>query len=313
MEISNTLKPPTKPNSVFAKLLILMIFCLGGMFVAQFLGVIIGQIFGIDMTTGQLLYENPEARVPLLLAQMAYSSCLFILAPYVFLKYIDPNLLTGRIIGEAKFPWVLVPLSAVILFTYFPVSGFLVEFNKGITLPESMASFEQSLQSLEETFKKLTEFIVAFDSPAQFFLGLIVIALVPAIGEEYLFRGVLQTYFGKLFKNHHVAIWFTGFFFSAFHLQFYGLLPRMALGVLFGYLFFWSGRLVFPMIAHFLNNGVTLLLVYLHQVGTIKADIENSESFTLFPALISLVFVITLMVFFKQKASQHNYANFPED
>lgn len=291
-----------RQRSPFVLMLFLMMFCIGGLFIGQFAGYVIGLTFGIDMTQIGGMYNDPANRVPLLLSQFAYSFCLFILAPYVFLSYFDKELLQEKIIGKKQIPLVLIGLTTLILFAYFPFSGYLVSLNKSVTFPESLAGFEQVLQELEGKFEKLTSFIVNFDSFGEFMLGLVVIALIPAIGEEYLFRGVMQTYFGKIFHNKHAAIWITAFVFAAFHFQFYGLLPRMVLGALFGYLFVWSGRLIFAMIAHFINNGVTLLGVYLYRSGQIEMNIESSESFPLFPAMASLILVILLMVLFKKKA-----------
>jgi membrane protease YdiL (CAAX protease family) len=88
-----------------------------------------------------------------------------------------------------------------------------------------------------------------------------VIALIPAIGEELLFRGVIQ---GSIFKNTniHVAVLLTSIIFSAFHLQFYGFLPRMVLGILLGYSLAWSGSLWLPVLIHFINNGAAVVFAW---------------------------------------------------
>ncbi|MGB0522557.1 MAG: lysostaphin resistance A-like protein [Flammeovirgaceae bacterium] len=284
-------------------MLFLMMFCIGGLLIGQFVMYIIGQAFGIDLTQMGTLYDDPANRVPLLLSQLGYSVLLFIVAPYIFLRYFDADLLTGKVVGNHGVPLNLVLLSAFILFAFFPASGYFVGLNKGMALPESMAGFEQTLQNLEATAAELTNFIVSFDSTGEFLLGLLVIAVIPAIGEEFLFRGILQTYFGRMFKNVHLAIWVTAFIFSAFHLQFYGLLPRMLLGALFGYLFAYSGRLIYAMIAHFINNGFTLLLVYLYQKGTISTNIEETEALPFYVAAISMAVVIVLLIRFKKDAT----------
>ncbi len=108
--------------------------------------------------------------------------------------------------------------------------------------------------------------------------GLLVIALIPAIGEELVFRGLIQPKVHKLFGNIHAAVWITGFLFSFIHFQFYGLVPRMLLGVLFGYLYAWSGNLWYPVLGHFINNGFTLVMFYLHQQKTVNIDIDDTAS-----------------------------------
>jgi membrane protease YdiL (CAAX protease family) len=93
-------------------------------------------------------------------------------------------------------------------------------------------------------------------------INLFIIAILPAVGEEFFFRGVLQKILIKLFKSGHVAIWVTAFIFSAMHFQFFGFVPRFILGLIFGYLFFWSGTLWLPVISHFINNAVPVIMAY---------------------------------------------------
>ena len=81
----------------------------------------------------------------------------------------------------------------------------------------------------------------------------------------------------RITKNIHVAIWVGAFLFSLFHLQFYGLVPRMLLGVMFGYLYYFSGNIIYPMIAHFVNNGFTLIMLYFYQQGIVDFNIENTD------------------------------------
>ena len=73
-------------------------------------------------------------------------------------------------------------------------------------------------------------------------------------------------------KNIHVAVWVSAFVFSAIHMQFYGFIPRMLLGGLYGYLLFWSGSLWLPVIAHFVNNGLAVLVYYMRFNGTEMPD-----------------------------------------
>ncbi len=123
-------------------------------------------------------------------------------------------------------------------------------------------------------------------SPSALFLA--PIALIPAIGEELVFRGLIQPKIYKMSRNVHVAVWLTGFIFSFIHLQFYGLIPRMLLGVLFGYLYAWSGNLWYSILGHFINNGFTLIMYYLHQRQSVTINIEDTASV---PWGISLAFM----------------------
>ena len=98
----------------------------------------------------------------------------------------------------------------------------------------------------------------------------------------------------------HVAIWVSAFLFSAIHLQFFGFVPRLLLGVLFGYIYYWSGNLLYPVLAHFINNGFTLVMLYLYQIGITEMDIENTESVPVMVVLVSVILTFGLLAFFRR-------------
>ena len=118
------------------------------------------------------------------------------------------------------------------------------------------------------------------------------IGVLPAIGEEVLFRGVLQRKLTEHWVNPHLAIWVAAALFSAIHVQFYGFLPRLLLGALFGYLYYWSGSLLIAIFAHFVNNGVMVLMLYLYQRKLVDYNIEDNESVPWTAALVSLVVTV---------------------
>ena len=154
----------------------------------------------------------------------------------------------------------------------------IIEWNESMSLPENLHSIEELLTELENSAKVLTEYLTTYDNFWQFLFGFVVIAVIPAIGEEYTFRGLMQNFMKETFKNAHLAIWITGFVFSFIHFQFYGFLPRMLLGVLFGYLYHWSGTLWVPILAHFLNNGITVVMVHLYNIQALQYNIEDAET-----------------------------------
>ena len=174
------------------------------------------------------------------------------------------------------------------------VNSVVIQWNSNITFPEWMSSFEQFAKNMESQLKEMMEYLTEMNSFGYFLLSLFVIAIVPAIGEELVFRGMLQNLFRLTFKNPHVAIWVTGFIFGAIHMQFYGMVPRMLLGVLFGYLYWWSGNLLVPMIAHFLNNGLSIILLYIHQIGLSNIDVESDDAF---PAAYIFIFSVLTIYF----------------
>ncbi len=194
----------------------------------------------------------------------------------------------------------LMGLTGLIVISFMFVNAFFIEWNIDMKLPEALSGLEDQMLKLEESAKKLTEQLTQFDNIGQFILALTVIAIIPAIGEELLFRGILQNLLVNVSRNIHLSIWISAFLFSAIHFQFFGFIPRMLLGALFGYLYYWSGNLLYPMVAHFINNGFTLLMIYLYRSDITNFDIENTESVPITTVLIFGVITTALLYYFKK-------------
>ena len=141
--------------------------------------------------------------------------------------------------------------------------------------------------------------------PIDLLVAMLVIAVLPAIGEELVFRGLIQNELYRGTKNIHVAIWVAAILFSAIHFQFFGFVPRLLLGALFGYLYYWSRNLWIPILAHFVNNGLSVLVMYFYQRGSFEYDLENPESVPLNAVIISGVVTIGLLYYLYQYFQAH--------
>ncbi|BBE17832.1 abortive infection protein [Aquipluma nitroreducens] len=166
-------------------------------------------------------------------------------------------------------------LAAISLLMVIPVINFLGAINSQMSLPESLSGLEGWMKTMEDAAKILTEKFLKVDSFGGLLFNVFMIAILPALGEELMFRGVIQRIFSSWTKNYHWGIWITAFLFSAMHMQFYGFLPRMALGAMFGYLLVWTGTMWVPILAHFVNNLMGVLGYFLIDKGTISNDIEE--------------------------------------
>jgi membrane protease YdiL (CAAX protease family) len=169
-------------------------------------------------------------------------------------------------------------------------------------LPGIFSGVEDWMKNMEENAMELTELFLDTKSIGGFLFNIFMIAVLPAIGEELMFRGVLQKQFSDWFRNNHMAIWFTAFLFSAMHMQFYGFLPRFFLGVIFGYLFFWSGSIWLPIIAHFINNTIAVTVYFLINNGKINESVEEigttgHGSLIYLPISIILIAVILFQIY----------------
>ena len=161
--------------------------------------------------------------------------------------------------------WLNYLLAVGIMLCAVPGINLLADLNSRIELPESLGFIEQILKQQEEAAAALTERFLQADNIGVLLINIGLMALLPALAEEVSFRGTLQQILaqGKLKGQIHIAIWATAFIFSAIHMQFYGFIPRMLMGAMFGYIFVWTGTLWVPILMHFTNNGLAVLAYYL--------------------------------------------------
>lgn len=187
-------------------------------------------------------------------------------------------------------------LVLVSMFLMSPAITLTTLINRQMVLPSFLAPVERWMQAQEALAEQLTNTLLAGDGLLTFLSNLFVIALMAGITEEFLFRGALQRIIGQWTSNHHIVIWSAAILFSAFHLQFYGFLPRMLLGAYFGYLLYWGRNIWIPVFAHFANNAFAVIGMsdaHLKENEFITGDISNEN---LLP--YSALAVVTLLLFF---------------
>src|SRR5690606_10395716 len=196
-------------------------------------------------------------------------------------------------------------------------SGPLMELtsliNKEMQLPEALRGVEEWMKAQEEQMAVLTEKLLYTTSIGGLLFNVFMIAVIPAIGEELLFRGCLQPIFWRWTKNPHAAIWITAIFFSVIviHIKFDRLYPLMMMGAAFGYMLHWGKSIWFPIIAHFINNAVAVIYTFvMMKQGKSYQEIANQplENWAFY--VVSVVVVTTLFLRFyklsKDKQSDLN-------
>jgi len=190
-------------------------------------------------------------------------------------------------------PFSMFLLVLLIMIIAIPIINYLGLINSKLNLPAGLSGLEQKLKALEESAEKLTLSLLNVNTFQAYLLNILIIAALPAIGEELIFRGVILNLFKEWFKNIHVAVFVSAFIFSFIHFQFYGFLPRLMLGVLFGYLLVWSGSIWLPIMAHFINNAFAVSFYYF---GNTKDAIQKVESFgTDRSTILYLVFSVFIL------------------
>lgn len=189
-------------------------------------------------------------------------------------------------------------MTALIVTLASPLVYWFLEVNQNLSLPDFLRPLESYFKEMEERNEELMKMLLHMDSISSFALNFFMIAMVPAFVEELLFRGTLQRLLQGLYKGPHLAIFLTGAFFSFIHFQFYGFLPRMVLGVLFGYLFYWSGNLWVPILAHFIHNGTQVVMLYLYKTNVVELDIEQIETVPPMLVMVSTVVLFATLYLF---------------
>lgn len=221
-------------------------------------------IFGTDFSTLLSLPgagSGTEAVPALKYIQVSQQVALFVL-PVIIISFLMQNG-SGSFLRMNKLP-ELFPVIMVILFTLMimPVTSYTGILNSKMDLPAWLSGVEGWMKEKEEIAGDLTNLMIHSSGSGDLIINIFVLSVIPAVSEEMFFRGVLQQLLSRLFRSGHAGIWIGAVLFSTIHLQFYGFLPRLLLGLSFGYLFFWTGNLWLSVVAHLINNVVPILFSY---------------------------------------------------
>jgi uncharacterized protein len=186
---------------------------------------------------------------------------------------------------------ILVVLMTICL---FPVTGFAGEINSALHFPSWLSGVGKWVTEKEMNADDLIGSMIDSHTFGILLLNIATLAILPAISEEFIFRGVFQRIFARLFRSGHVAIWVTAVIFSAIHLQFFGFLPRLILGLAFGYLYNLSGTLWLPVTAHFINNAIPVILSYSRGMDALNAtpDIPFWKQAVSMPVPMAIILII---------------------
>lgn len=200
---------------------------------------------------------------------------------------------------DSKPSWQEALAAVVVMLLAIPGINLLSAWNQQMVLPEWMSGIEQWMRMQEDAAAQLTEQFLRVDTVGGLLVNIGLMALLPAVGEELTFRGVVQ---GMFTRNKHVAIWATAAIFSFVHMQFYGFLPRMLLGAMFGYMLWWTGSLWVPMLMHFVNNCAAVVVAfwaynYLEEGSAEMLDTIGTED-TILLGVFSICIVLIMMVMY---------------
>lgn len=250
-----------------------------------------------DLTQLMSDYNDPDNMKFLKFLQTLQGIGLFIIPAfiigYVFhsntLVYLEFNPVKRRLIG----------LTLFIFLAAIPLINSVAVFNQNMQFPEWLSGLERWMQQKEAGALELTKAFLKMDTFGSLLFNIFMIGILPAVGEELIFRGVLQRIFAEWTKNIHWGIAIAAILFSAMHLQFYGFLPRMLLGIILGYLFYWSGSIWIPIAGHFVNNTIAVIAYYYYG-DKMVGEIENfgASEGTLIYLIVGILLVAPLLFLF---------------
>ncbi len=207
----------------------------------------------------QLMASDPTSPEMIRINLCIQDVFLFILTPILaqYFLFREPAVQTFRL-NKAPVSIFLTGMAAIVLLT--PVIDWLAEWNKGLQLPASLEALQLKMEEYERSAELLLNTILHDDRLAILGVNIFIIAVLASVGEELLFRGLIQRLLQRWTGGRiHLAVWITAFIFSAIHFQFFGFVPRVLLGALLGYLFAYSGSLWVCIAAHTFNNALTVL------------------------------------------------------
>jgi hypothetical protein len=264
-------------------------------------------VFGIRLADFASLENltDPKNIAILKYFQIVQSVSLFVLPPFILGKIFSGNTFRYlRIDVSPQRAQAMVVL--LIMVTAIPLINYLATLNSMIKLPEFMSSVEQFMMKKEEDAKILTDAFMKVSDIQGLVINLMMIGVIAAIGEELLFRGVLQRIFSNWTRSYHWGIVISAFIFSALHMQFYGFFPRWFLGIMFGYMLVWSGSLWLPIFAHFVNNSVAVITYFLINKGVVNekmADIGSTTEILPYTIVFSIVMFAGIYFLYKKRIS----------
>lgn len=255
---SNPLSPTKIPffegQNRFVQIVIFLALIVGGMVISSVLGVIVASIFfGIGIPTN-IVDQAAYYRI----IQAFGSVGAFLLPPLFFSYFAERSCFSYNRMNKAP-KYSMVNIVIVMSLVIIPIVVALAEWNEGWKLPESLAGLEDWMRRTDEQNSELVKLMTRDSRVGVLLINIFVMAVLPAVGEELMFRGTVLPFLQKWTKSPHWAIWITAFIFSAIHFQISGFIPRMLLGAYLGYLCYWSGSLWLPILAHFMHNSMSII------------------------------------------------------
>lgn len=280
-------QPPYPPGVILLMLLLLLLL---SMMAGQVLLLVLEQVQGLSLRNliNSDASEFTSRERNFFRWQAVINQLFSFVVPAIVLSLVLMRSGWYRFLGlhhQPELTWIGLSIAWLIL--ALPLVQVVYWLNQQLPLPPEMLELEAGASALIKGF-------LTMETWPELLLSLLAMAVLPAVGEELVFRGIVQRSLERAFANPVLAVWVGAVLFSAFHLQFQGFLPRVLLGALLGYLFLWSRSLWVPIVAHGVYNGMQVLAAY-----SLDLDVFAEEGQQMAPrdwvlSVLSIIFVVWL-------------------
>ena len=286
------------------QLLVFAGMAIGCFMIFGFIGTfVLAKATGIDLITisdpDNWDYANPSLLTFLRGMLVIQFFALYIIPVFLFARFCDPK--PTKYLGLTSARPIYFILGMIVLLVALPFVDWTGIFNHDL-IPET-TTIGKWMKASEESAAKQIEFMLKRNTVQDLFLNLVLVAVFAGVGEELLFRGVLQRLFIKLFKNPWAGILVTAFIFSAIHLQFYGFIPRFILGILLGLIYWYSGSLWPAIMAHFGYDAFAVIMIWFNPALAEQDSVAVSFGNKTVLAAISLALIIGIVILMKKRST----------
>lgn len=210
-----------------------------------------------------------------------------------------------RLRRKPNFKFVLYTIPLFLLANF--ALDLLVKLSHQIPFEEMNSAFIQNLLATEKSSAVLIQGFLHFSSFGEFLLVFIMMALLPGLGEELSFRGVIYPLLNKISGKKYIAIGISAFAFALIHLQLHNFLAIFFMGCLLGYIYILTQNLWIPILAHIFNNGIIVVMTYLNHLGIVHYDFAKTQDMPTIVSIFGLgIFLLYLFWYKKQAEKQTN-------
>lgn len=268
------------------------------------LAVLFGSFFILLLLSGFITFTvsgsgTEDERTGLLIGAIAQNILAFCVPAFLLARFSSDS--PTKWLGLTTAPGIKNLTGVLIVYVLsLPAMEWLIDWNANLHLPESMSSLETLLRGWEEQSETATKILLNSQGWLSMLWGVLVIGILTGFSEELFFRGGLEGILMRTSMGIGGAVWLAAFIFSFMHFQFFGFVPRLIMGVFFGYLLIWTRSIWVPVFAHALNNSVVVVAASIFGREVTLLDAESGSIGGMLLPLLSLILTACFFIFYRK-------------